>query len=409
VSGAGDSTRSGGAGVTYPAGFRASGVAAGLKPSGALDLALLVGEPGTTAAGVFTTNRIAAAPVTLSRARLAAGHGIAVVVNSGQANAATGAQGDRDAVAVTDAAAEALGLAPEDVLACSTGVIGEPIHMAELHAALPSAAAALSADGGAAFAEAIMTTDTVAKGAAADAGPYRVGGAAKGVGMIAPDLATMLAFVTTDAPVAAEHLDRLVRDELAPRFEALTVDACTSTNDTVLVFASGAAGGVPVAPGDAGWRALADAVAGVGDALATQLIADAEGATTVTRIDVEGAASIDDARRIAKAVAASPLVKTAVFGSDPNPGRILQAVGSSGVEVTPSLIDVWIGDAEIARGGVIPPAYFATDGLRASAGTAMAGAEVRILVRVGDGPGASRALGCDLSYGYVRINGEYTT
>ena len=187
------------------------------------------------------------------------------------------------------------------------------------------------------------------------------------------------------------------------------MDGCTSTNDTVLLFASGAAGGGPVGPGDRAWSALADAIDDVGAALASQLIRDAEGVTTVTLVEVEGASSEDDARTIAKAVADSPLVKTAVFGSDPNPGRILQAVGSSGVEVSPSLIDVWVGDTPVARGGVIPPAYFEPGGLRGSAERAMRRPEVVLRVRVGEGPGRSRVLGCDLSYDYVRINGEYTT
>ncbi len=186
-------------GVTYPKGFSAGAVAAGLKPSGRLDVALLLGDPGTTVAGLFTTNEVAAAPVTLSRTHIAAGGGRGVLVNSGQANAATGARGDRDAADAVAAAGTALGLYPVELLQCSTGVIGEPLHMDRLLGALPPLVAGLGADRGADFAEAIMTTDTVSKQATADAGPYRVGGAAKGVGMIAPSLATMLAFVTTDA------------------------------------------------------------------------------------------------------------------------------------------------------------------------------------------------------------------
>ncbi len=397
------------AGVTYARGFRAAGVTAGLKPSGRPDLAALLGDEGTTVAGLFTTNLVAAAPVVLAKERLAAGHGRGVVVNSGQANAATGARCDADARTIAAAAARAFGLDETDVLPCSTGVIGEPVHVPELLAGLPALVTALSAGGGASFAEAIMTTDTVAKTAEADAGRYRVGGAAKGVGMISPNLATMLAFVTTDAPVARGDLATLAHAELKPRFNALTVDGCTSTNDTVLLFASGAAGGDPVTPGAGAWPALAAAIGEVGDSLARQLIADGEGVTTVTLVEVEGASCEDDARTIAKAVADSPLVKTAVFGSDPNPGRILQAVGSSGVDVSPSLIDVWVGDTPVARGGVIPPAYFESGGLRGSAEAALREPEVLLRIRVGDGPGRSRVLGGDLSYDYVKINGEYTT
>jgi glutamate N-acetyltransferase / amino-acid N-acetyltransferase len=396
-------------GVTYARGFVAAGIAAGLKPSGAPDLALLVGDTGTTAAGLFTTNAAAAAPVALSRKHLAAGGGRGVLVNSGQANAATGTRGDDDAIAAVSAAASSLGFDSADLLACSTGVIGEPVHIEPLLGALPRLLGSLAADGGTAFARAIMTTDTVPKQATADAGDVRVGGAAKGVGMLAPSLATMLAFVTTDARVAAQDLDLLARERLSPVFEAITVDGCTSTNDTVLLFASGAAGGPLLAPGDGGWAPFADAVAEVGVSLAGQLIQDGEGVSHVLIVDVAGASSVEDARRLARAVAESPLVKTAAFGADPNPGRIVQALGACGVAYDPATVDVWIGDSHVVHAGVIPPAFFATEDLRAAAATAMAGPEVSLRITVGDGPGTARVLGGDLSYGYVRINGEYTT
>ncbi len=385
-----------------------------MKPSGEPDLALLLAEPGATAAGLFTTNRVAASPVRLSRSRLALGRGRAVLVNSGQANAATGVRGDEDALASTAGLAELLGIEPDDVLPCSTGVIGEPIHREKLDAALPELVAALSPAGGDAFARAILTTDTRPKTAGAEAGSFRVGGAAKGVGMINPDLtgppqATMLAFITTDAPVGRADLQRIADERLKPSFHALTVDGCTSTNDTVLLLASGAAGDDVVAAGTPAWDELAAAVGIVADDLVRQLIADGEGATHVLLVEVEGAPSEADARVVAKAVADSPLVKAAGFGGDPNPGRILQAVGSSGVDVHPARIDVWLGGAHLVEGGAIPPSYFETDGLRASAAAAMGSPEFTVRIRVGDGPGASRAIGCDLSYEYVRINGEYTT
>ena len=396
--------------VTYPAGFRAAGMSAGLKPSGRPDLGVLVGDPGTTVAGLFTTNRVAAAPVHLSRACIAGGGGRAVIVNSGQANAATGARGDADAHTIAAATADRLGLDVADVLACSTGVIGEPVHLQPLLEALPTLVHALTTRGGSDFARAIMTTDTVDKQASADAGGFRVGGCAKGVGMIAPNLATMLVFVTTDATVRRDHLQRLADEQLKPRFNALTVDGCTSTNDTVLLFASGAARDVSdVAPGAPGWSELAGAIGEVGESLVRQLIADAEGVTHVILVGIAGAASERDARMIAKAVAESPLVKTAVFGGDPNPGRILQAVGSSGVDVDPAAIDITIGGVPVVRGGVIPAAYFDDDALSSSARVAMKEPEVHVEIALGDGPGRSRALGCDLSYEYVRINGEYTT
>jgi glutamate N-acetyltransferase/amino-acid N-acetyltransferase len=396
--------------VTYPLGFRAAGVTAGFKPSGLPDLGLLVGEPGTTAAALFTTNAVAAAPIEVGRDRLARGRIRAVLVNSGQANAATGRRGIDDAVATSAEAASLLGADPDEVLPSSTGVIGEPLHVGQMQAAMPALVGALSTDGGEAFARAIMTTDTVHKQATADAGAFRVGGCAKGVGMIAPNLATMLAFVTTDAAVAADDLRRLACEMLAPRFNALTVDACTSTNDTVLLLASGAASGDVVEPGSSAWDDLVRALDAVGESLVSQLIADGEGVTHVMIVDVEGATTDEHARRVAKAVADSLLVKTAVFGGDPNPGRFLQAAGAAGVSLDPSRIDVSIGGVAVAVGGVIPPAYFEpVSPLAEQAAAAMKEAEIAVRVRLGDGPGSSRAFGCDLSYEYVRINGEYTT
>jgi glutamate N-acetyltransferase / amino-acid N-acetyltransferase len=396
-------------GVTYPRGFRAAGVAAGMKPSGSLDLALVLGDEGTTAAGVFTTNSVVAAPVTLSRKHLAAGNARGVLVNSGQANAATGPRGDEDAAAAVAAAASALGLAPTELLACSTGVIGEPLHMDRLVGALPLLIADLLPAGGEDFAAAILTTDTVSKQAASDADGYRVGGAAKGVGMISPNLATMLAFVTTDASVAQSDLQTLTREALAPAFNAITVDGCTSTNDTVLLFASGAAGGKRMSPDVPGWEGLASAIEEVGASLASQLIHDGEGVGHVLLVDVVGARSESDARTVARAVADSPLVKTALFGADPNPGRILQAIGATAVPFDPAAVDVWVGGSKLVERGVIPPAYFGDAGVRTDASAAMAQPEVTVRVAIGEGPGASRVLGCDLSYEYVRINGEYTT
>jgi glutamate N-acetyltransferase / amino-acid N-acetyltransferase len=395
--------------VTFARGFRASSVTAGLKPSGRPDLALLVGDEGTTAAGLFTTNSVAAAPVVLSKARLAAGSPRAVLVNSGQANAATGPRGDDDALASTAAAAAALGLRDEQILQCSTGVIGEPLHMEPLLEALPKLVAGLGTDGGEGFAEAILTTDTTEKTAAVEQGAFRIGGCAKGVGMIAPSLATMLTFITTDAPVGAGELQTLAAEVLAPTFNSLTVDGCTSTNDTVLLFASGAAGGDPLIPGSPAWDQLSAGLTAVATALARSLISDGEGAGHVLIVDVEGAVDDIQARAIAKAVAGSMLVKTAAFGGDPNPGRILQAAGAAGVALDASAIDVEIGGVRVAEAGAIPSAYFSDERFSAQAKEAMGRDEIDISVRVGTGPGRSRALGCDLSYEYVRINGEYTT
>ncbi len=398
--------------VTFPRGFRASGVAAGMKPSGLPDLALLVADAPCSAAGLFTTNAFAAWPVRIGRERLADGAAQAVLVNSGQANAGTGPEGEDDATAATAAVAALLGVEPELVLPSSTGVIGERLHLEELMAALPALVRGLTSEpeGGRAFARAIMTTDTVDKRASAERMGYRVGGCAKGVGMISPNLATMLVFVTTDAPVPPAALHELATSALEEPFESLTVDACTSTNDTVLLLASGAAGGEPVTPGTRAWGALHAAVTEVGESLLSQLAHDAEGVTHVLLIDVEGAATTADARAVAKAIADSPLLKAAAFGGDPNPGRVYQAVGSSGVPFEPSSVRAWLGDVPVVEGGHIARAYFdPASGVRDAARTAVAQPEVRIRVSLGDGPGRSRAVGCDLSHEYVRINGEYTT
>jgi glutamate N-acetyltransferase/amino-acid N-acetyltransferase len=380
-----------------------------MKPSGRADLGLLVADEGRSAAGLFTTNAFAAAPVKLSRRRV--GHGVAraVVVNSGQANAGTGVRGDRDAETTTAAVAEALGIDAGAVLACSTGVIGEPLHLDAFLASIPPLVSGLSAEGGDAFADAILTTDTVPKLATAERGPYRVGGCAKGVGMIAPDLqlATMLAFLTTDAPVPPSDLGRLMTAVVEPRFESLTVDGCSSTNDTVLLFASGAAGGDLVLPGTPAWDDLEQALDEVVTSLVLQLANDAEGATHVLLVEVTGAETEADARTVARAIAESLLVKTAVFGGDPNPGRILQAVGASGVPFLPQLVEAFIGDVQVIAGGEIAPSYLEA-GVEA-ARAALAERDVVIGVSLGAGPGESRALGVDLSYDYVKINAEYTT
>jgi glutamate N-acetyltransferase/amino-acid N-acetyltransferase len=398
-------------GVTFPRGFSAGAVTAGLKSSGRPDLALLVGDAGTVAAGAFTTNAVAAAPVVLSRSRLERTDGGArgVLVNSGQANAATGARGMADALVATEAAASLCGMAADELLACSTGVIGEPLDIDRIRVGLPPLVDALSLGGGAAFAHAIRTTDTVDKCATAQAPPYRVGGCAKGVGMIAPSLATMLGFVTTDAHVRAEHLRGLVERVVARRFNDITVDGCTSTNDTVLMFASGAAREPAVEPETDAWWSLVQAVDDVASSLARQLVTDGEGATHVLIVSVEGAVDDPDARCVARAVCESSLVKTAIFGGDPNPGRFLQAVGASGADVDVDDLDVWLGEVRLASRGVVPPAYFGGSGLAEAARAAMSSPEVTVTVRVGSGPGRARVLGCDLSYEYVRINGEYTS
>jgi glutamate N-acetyltransferase/amino-acid N-acetyltransferase len=392
--------------VTYPKGFRANGVIAGLKGSGRPDLALLVADHACSAAGLFTTNAFPAAPVQLSRARLSSLTAQAVLVNSGQANAGSGPDGDADALSSTAAAAAALNVDPQVVLACSTGVIGERLDVSKIVAAMPALVAGLSSEGGGAFAEAIMTTDTAVKEARADAGVFRVGGAAKGVGMIEPNLATMLTFITTDAHVSPDALFDLAAETLKPAFESLTVDACTSTNDTVLLFANGAAGEELVAAGTPEWAELKEALVAVAESLVLQLAADGEGANHVLVVDVEGAHTDHDARAVAKAIANSPLAKAAAFGGDPNPGRLLQAIGASGASFEPTHVDAWIGDALVLEAGRVPPDYPVS--VKPLAQREMSQPQIRYRVRLGAGQGTGRAIGCDLSYDYVKINAEYT-
>ncbi len=394
--------------VTFPRGFEAAGITADLKPSGRPDLALLVAEEGTTVAGLFTTNVFAAAPVKLSRSRIAASGAVrAVLVNSGDANAGRGPQGDADALSTTAAVASALSIEPGAVLACSTGVIGGRFPAARIAAGVPRLVTELSQEGGGAFAESICTTDTVPKLARAEAGPYRVGACGKGAAMIEPrlELATMLAFFATDAPIAAAGLRELAATTLKRAFEELTIDGCTSTNDTVLLLASGAAGGPPVERGSVGWDALAAALTETAGSIAYQMADDAEGGTKVLLVEVTGARSGEDAAIVAKAIANSVLVKTAAFGSDPNPGRLVQALGSSGADFDASRARILLGDVVVCDGGIVPPGY--DDG---GAAHEFAGRdEIRVGIRLSDGDGRARAVGCDLSYEYVKINAEYTT
>jgi len=381
--------------VTYARGFGAAAASAGFKESGRPDLGLLVCDGPGTAAGAFTTNAFPAAPVTLTMSHLVGGRARVVLVNSGQANAGTGDEGLEDASTMASGAAAALGCAEEDVLVCSTGVIGPRVPLGRFRAALPKLAAGLSADGGDAFAEAICTTDTRIKTATADAGQHRVGGCAKGAGMIAPRLATLLAFVTTDAPAPPDVLRRIVNERAIPVWNGLVVDGCQSTNDTVLLLASGAAGG------DVDETALGDAVESVMRSLARQVAADAEGATKTIVVQVDGATDPVSARAVGLAVAGSDLVKTAVFGSDPNPGRILQAAGDAAVVVDPSRFRSSIGDIPVIEGGVV---LQATDPKRA-----LDGPEVLVAIDLGVGDASATVFGCDLSYDYVRINAEYST
>lgn len=388
--------------VTAPAGFRASGVAAGFKASGRPDLGLLVSDAPAGAAGLFTRNAFAAAPVILTRRHLSHGTATAVVVNSGQANAGTGPAGLEDAATQAGLVSEVLGFPAEDVAVCSTGVIGSRIPMDVFADGLPEAVTRLDADGGHDFAGAILTTDARSKETWVEGPGYRVGGCAKGAGMIAPDLATLLVFLTTDAQVSPGLLSTVLREEAAPVWNAVTVDGCSSTNDTVLLLANGAAGGGPIPERGPAAVAFGEAVGKVCEHLARMVVRGAEGASHSLVVLVEEAASAEEARAVARHVAGSLLVKTAVFGGDPNPGRILQAVGASGARFDPAEVFASLGDALLVERGEVRED-------REAAIRALKEDEVVIRVRLGAGTGTATAFGCDLGYEYVRINAEYRT
>jgi glutamate N-acetyltransferase/amino-acid N-acetyltransferase len=391
-------------GVTAPLGFRAAALASGIKPEG-LDLALLVADAPCAAAAVFTTNRAQAAPVVVSRGHLASGRARAVVVNAGCANAATGERGLRDARETAALVAAAVGCAAEEVVVASTGVIGVALPMDKLRAGVPEASAALARDGGALAARAIMTTDTREKRTVVElrigGRTVRVGGMAKGAGMIAPRMATMLAFLTTDAAIDAPLLQDALRHAVGDSLNRITVDGDTSTNDMAVVLASGASGAPAITARGADFEAFRDALTRAARTLAEMIVRDAEGASRFAEIRVEGARSVDDADRVARAIAESPLVKTALHGGDPNWGRILAAAGRSGVDLDASRVDIHLGGVWVAQGGA------AREYDEAAAHAAVTSDPVVIRVRLNAGDEASWMWTCDLTRAYVDINAHY--
>ncbi|WP_308281688.1 bifunctional glutamate N-acetyltransferase/amino-acid acetyltransferase ArgJ [Cellulomonas sp. PS-H5] len=387
------------AGVTAPAGFRAAGVTAGLKPSGKPDVALVVNDgPLQVAAGVFTSNRVVAAPVVWSRQAVADGVATAVVLNSGGANACTGPEGFGDTHRTAEHVAEVLGTSAGDVLVCSTGLIGERLPMDLLLPGADAAAAALSAEGGPDAATAIMTTDTVSKTAAVAGDGWTVGGMAKGAGMLAPGLATMLVVLTTDAVVTAEQADAALRAATRTTFDRVDSDGCMSTNDTVLLLASGASGVTPDP------EAFAAAVTAASADLARQLVADAEGASHDIAVTVTGATSEEAAVAVARAVTRSNLFKAAVFGNDPNWGRVLAAVGTVPEDVAPydaALLDVSINGVQVCRAGGVGEPRDLVD--------LAAAREVRVDVDLHAGDATATIWTNDLTHDYVHENSAYST
>lgn len=404
-------------GITAPKGFRAAGVAVGLKPSGAPDLALIVSDTEAIAAGVYTRSQVRAACVDYCQQRLEAKPSAqAIVVNAGQANACTGLQGWRDTVQTCEKVAQALNLPVEAVLAASTGVIGQHIKMDALVAGIPAAVAALSVEGSDAAAKAIITTDLVTKSVALEMDfqgrPIRIGGIAKGSGMIHPNMATMLGFVTCDAAVSSALWRTMLSRAIAHSFNQITVDGDTSTNDCVLALANGESRTPAVTePGPAADR-LEAMLTEVCDRLARAIARDGEGATCLLEVTVTGAPDDEAARKVAKEIAGSSLLKCAIFGNDPNWGRIAMAAGKAGVPFDQGDLRIQLGDFLLMEHG--QPLPFDRDGASAylkqtSAGEYLKTDTVTISASIGTGAGIGTAWGCDFSYDYVRINAEYTT
>ncbi|MSQ30194.1 MAG: bifunctional glutamate N-acetyltransferase/amino-acid acetyltransferase ArgJ [Dehalococcoidia bacterium] len=398
-----------GGGVTTPDGFVAGGTYAGIKTYGddpRMDVGIFAATGPCTVAGVFTKNQVTGESVTWDRRVLAAQRPMrGLVCNSGNANTVTGDQGTRDCARMAELAAAQLGVSPEEILVASTGVIGRLMPMDKLERGIRGIS--LSSDGGRHFTRAIMTTDTREKSAAvrieAAGRVYHVGGCAKGSGMIHPDMGTMFAFVTTDAPADRAWLDATLRDVSGRTFNMIDVDMDTSTSDMALLFASGAAGGAAITAAHPAAVPLAAAIEAVATRLARAIARDGEGATALLEVTAEGAATIEEARSAARTISSSPLIKTMATGRDPNWGRVMMAAGRSGAHFDQRAASVWIGDLCVLDRGQ------PTDVDLRLVSAAMAGEEVRLRVHLGAGAASATAWGCNLTSEYVSINADYTT
>jgi len=396
-----------GGGITSPQGFEAAGIHCGIKSDPQKsDLALIHSTSMARAAAVYTKNRVQAAPIAVDRQHLENRAAQTIILNSGNANACTGDRGLADARRMCATTAAALGIEATDVLVCSTGVIGVKLPMDKIEAGIPKVVAALSPSAGQAAAEAIMTTDTIPKQCAVELNvggrQVRVGALAKGAAMIAPNMATMLAVITTDATVSSDLLHQLLTDAVKRSFNCITVDGDMSTNDTVILLANGAAG-APELEDEAQAADLYSAIEFVSRQMARAIASDAEGKSTLIRIQVDGGASEPEARQVGLAVANSNLVSTAVFGNDPNWGRILCAVGYSGVDIDPNRTDVKLCGVTIytdGAGATFDPSQLSE---------AMAASEVDIEIDLKMGSASAEIFTSDLTYEYVRLNAEYTT
>ena len=389
--------------ITSPKGFQAGAVCTGIKEKDKLDLGILFSEVPCVATGLLTTNKVKAAPVVVCQQRLQSGRAAGIVVNSGCANAFTGKQGLQDAIEMTRLAAEKIGVSAEDVLVASTGVIGEEMPMEKIKAGIERVV--FSTGGGHSLAKAIMTTDTVPKEVAVrvDGGEFTIGGITKGSGMIHPNMATMLCFLTTDAAVEPAFLKQALRKAVDNSFNMISIDGDTSTNDTVLIMANGLAENAPISQDSSRAGVFQGALNQVCTHLAKAMVRDGEGANKLIEVTVDGAVSVAEARLAARTIVSSSLVKTAVYGNDPNWGRIVAAVGRSGVEVEETKIVLYIGDVCLVNEG--GPAPFD----KTKVVEILKKNEVPINLNLNLGTASATAWGCDMSEEYVVINSQYTT
>ena len=394
-------------GVTYPQGFTAGGVEAGVKKSGNLDVAVIYTEKEAHIAGTFTTNAVAAAPVYASKRVVATGTAHAIAANAGCANACTGEQGDKDAAAMQEITAKALGCQPDDVIVASTGVIGVTLPMDKMEKGIKQAVSELSPTGSENAGNAIITTDTYSKCCATEVviggKNVRFGAIAKGSGMIQPNMATMLCFITTDAAISSKLLQKALSEVVETSFNMISVDGDMSTNDMVVVLANGAAGNEEITAEGADYEAFKSTLDDICKGLAQRIAADGEGATKFLTVHVKGAKSFADAKQAGMSVAKSPLVKTAFFGEDPNWGRVICAVGYSGVPMIPEKTVVKFGGIPVYAYGV------GADVDMEALAKVMAQHDIVIDVELNEGDAEATVWTCDFSYEYVKINGEYHT
>lgn len=395
------------AGVTFPKGFKAAGVKAGIKKSGNLDLALIYTEKEAAVAGVFTKNAVAAAPVIVSREVVKGGKAHAIVANAGCANACTGETGIANARKMAAMAAAEVGCAPDEVLVGSTGIIGVNLPMDKLEAGIKAAAAELSEDGSKNAGNAIITTDTYSKAGSCEVEiggkAVRFGVIAKGSGMIQPNMATMLCYITTDANISSQLMQKALSDIVEVSFNMISVDGDMSTNDTVLVLANGESGAPEITEGSPEYDKFYATLKEICQELSKRIAADGEGATKFLTINVSGTKTFEDAKTVAMSIAKSPLVKTAFFGEDPNWGRVICAVGYAGISMVPEKTVIKFGGIPVYANGL--GAEFKEEDIH----KVMAEHDIVIDVEMGMGDAKATVWSCDFSYEYVKINGEYHT